>query len=497
MPQETTSLWSNDVKLYSYPAVDSNLQCDVCVVGAGIAGITTAYLLGKSGKRVIVVDDGPVAGGQSQRTTGHLSFILRERFFDLENYFGTQKAKIAVESHRAAIDFINSVISEHKIDCDFSMQKAYLFLSPNQNSEIIEKELQAVKRLGLPGKKVPRAPLEGVDTGLAICFSDHAQFHPLKYINSLSDIIESQGNKIYCNTHINSIKREKNYILSTNNNHFIEASHVVIATNSPINNRFFPHLKQAAYRTYVIAGKIPEKDVPLGLFYDTLDPYHYFRTHRNRQGEEILIVGGEDHRTAEERNIEQRYRELEYWTEQRFPRFKLINRWSGQVTESIDGLGFIGRAKNNQELYIITGDSGNGLTHGTIGALLINDLIDGKASPWQELYNPHRKTLKAAKAFIAENVNTLFQYRDWLTKGQSEVLANNSGAIVRRGLKKCAQYKDEKGTIHELSAICPHLGAIIRWNPEEHCWECPAHGSRFDALGRVVQGPANKDLKKL
>lgn len=212
---------------------------------------------------------------------------MRERFFDLENYFGTQKAKIAIESHQIAIGLIRSVISKHSIDCDFKMLEAYLFLSPNQSLKIIQKELEAVQRLGLPGKKVPRAPFEAFETGPAICFSDHAQFHPLKYINALSDIIQSQCNKIYCNTHISSVKREKNYILSTDNNHFIESSHVVIATNSPINNRFFPHLKQAAYRTYVIMGKISAGDISEGLFYDTHDPYHYLRTHSNKQGEKI------------------------------------------------------------------------------------------------------------------------------------------------------------------------------------------------------------------
>lgn len=499
MQHETTPFWKNTSDLQTYPSLGGNVSCDVCIIGAGISGLTTGYLLAQSGKKVVIVDDGPVAGGQTFRTTGHLASALDDRYFKLERYFGKKGAKLAAESHQAAIDFIESLVYKQGIDCDYETLRAYLF-EPSQTSglRLLKKEFAAAKRAGLNVKMVSRAPLESFDTGPAICFSHQAHFHPIKYLNKLCELIEQSGGTIYCNTHIDAIDYHDHYfLLETAQHHPIHATHVVVATNSPIVSRYLPHLKQAAYRTYVIAGSVPEGYVAPGLYYDTLDPYHYVRTAKDKDGKCILIIGGEDHRTAEEGDFEGRYRRLEMWTRERFPQFGEVSyRWSGQILEPIDCLGFIGKVQKDQELYMITGDSGNGLTHGTLAGLLIHDLIHGVDSPWADLYDPHRKTLKAAPEFLAENLNTACQYKDWLTSGESTHLEKGSGAVVRRGLKKCALYRDHLGNVHEMSAVCPHLGALVRWNQSEHCWECPAHGSRFNAKGDVIQGPANCSLKK-
>jgi glycine/D-amino acid oxidase-like deaminating enzyme/nitrite reductase/ring-hydroxylating ferredoxin subunit len=499
MDRETTSFWKQDAHLRIYTPLTEHVKCDVCVIGAGISGLTTAFLLSQNGKKVIVVDDGSIAGGQTERTTGHLTNALDDRYCILEHYFGKEGAKLAAESHRAAMDFIERLVVQYKIDCEYELVNAYLFNPPDVHPLILEHELQAAQRAGLSAVMVERAPLSSFDTGKSICFFNQAHFHPLKYLNQLCELIELNQSEIYGGTHATAIKQiQGTYTVITDQQSTIQAAHVVIATNSPINSRFLPHLKQAAYRTYVIAANIPQGYVPPGLYYDTLDPYHYIRTVKDKQGRLLLMVGGEDHRTAEEEHIEERYRRLTNWTKERFPLMQeVVFRWSGQILEPIDSLGFIGRAHKDQEIYMITGDSGNGLTHGTLGALLINDLILGKKSPWANLYDPHRKTIQAASDFLTENVNTLAQYRDWLTGGSKQPSHPGCGKIIRRGLKKIAQYRDEKGKLHEMSAVCPHLGAIVRWNPGEHCWECPAHGSRFDAEGKVIQGPANCNLKNI
>lgn len=485
---ETISFW-NDIKLKKYPPLTKDIKCDVCVIGAGISGLMSAFLLSKSGKRVVVVDDGPVAGGQTNRTTGHLTNALDDRYHVLESYFGKEGSKLAADSHRAAIDLIATLVSEHKIDCDFAWVNAYLFTPDNPNE--LAKELAAAKRAGLSVKKVHSCPFSSFDTGPAISFSHQAEFHPLKFIKHLCHLIEAQDGEIFSNTHVQSI--EKEFELETSNGLKIQATHVIVATNSPINSRFFPHLKQASYRTYVIAAQTPKDYIPQGLFYDTLDPYHYIRIATGEKGEEYAIIGGEDHRTGEEKNIKERFQNLEAWARTRFPKMGPISHfWSGQIIEPVDSLAFIGRVRKDQELYIITGDSGNGLTHGTLGAILINDLILKKESPWETLYNPHRITLNATHEFLKENVNMALQYKDWFTKGEKK----GSGKVIREGLKKCTYYKDEKGKVHKKSAICPHLGAILHWNEVEQCWECPAHGSRFAATGEVLQGPANCDLKE-
>ena len=494
MDKESIPFWTAEQKLRTYSPLKEDITCDVCIVGAGIAGLTTAYLLSKEGKKVVILDDGPVAGGQTMRTTAHLSNALDDRYYDLERLFGKKGSETAAQSHLAAINLVASLVKEHEIDCDFERVEAYLFAASGKPTDELTKEFHAAKRAGVDVKMVERCPLSSFDTGPAIRFGAQAQFHPLKFIKKLCELLELQGVEIFCGTHVTQIKKE-NYV-ETDQKCSVKATHVVVATNSFIHSRFFPHLKLAAYRTYVIAGKIPQGYVPAAFYYDTLDPYHYIRIAKDSLGNDILIIGGGDHRTGEEEHIYQRYVELEAWARHRFPKLgEVTYRWSGQILEPVDSLGFIGRAE--KELYMVTGDSGNGLTHGVLGRILINDLIHGRKSPWEEVYDPHRISLKATADFLEENLNTAWQYSDWLVHENKTSVNNHCGKVVSEGLGKCAIYKDEQGKEHKMSAICPHLKAIVHWNEAEHCWECPAHGSRFNALGEILQGPANSNLKKI
>ncbi len=498
--RETRSFWQAERELKTYPPLSHHLDVDVCIIGAGISGLTAAYLLSQENKNVVVLDDGPIGGGQTVRTTGHLTNTLDDRYYHLENYFGQKNTQLIAESHRAAIDFIGSLVKRHQIDCDFEHLKAYLFVPPDESTEVLKKELKAAHNAGLTDVSfVDRSPIHSFDTGLSLCFPNQAQFSPLPYLEKLCELIKEQGGKIHCKTHASKVV-EKNslYHISTDQKYSVTAKHVIYAANSMTGSRFLPHLKQAPYRTYVIAGEIPHGSVAKAMYYDTADPYHYIRTAPLTAHTDLLIVGGEDHRTAEERDIKSLYERLERWTRDRFPMLKEIKyHWSGQVIEPVDSLAFIGRLK--KESYLITGDSGNGLTHGTLGAILISDLIMGRPNPWEKIYNPHRITLKTAGDFIQENCNSLAQYKDWLqpadVKSEDEI-KRNCGAIVCEGLKKMACYRDSEGKLHKVSAVCPHLGALVRWNESEHCWECPAHGSRFTTDGQVIQGPTNHNLKK-
>jgi Rieske Fe-S protein len=277
----------------------------------------------------------------------------------------------------------------------------------------------------------------------------------------------------------------------------VTAAHVVVATNTPVNDRVTIHTKQYPYRTYVIAGPVEEGSVPPALYWDTAHPYHYVRLHNGR-----LIVGGEDHRTGQEKGDEDPHDALEAWTRERFPGLGAVDyRWSGQVMEPMDALAFIGRNPGSDDnVWIVTGDSGNGMTHGAIAGMLIRDLILGFENKWATLYDPSRKPLKAAGEFAKENFKMAVQYVDWVTPGEvadeTEIPAG-TGAVMRHGLTKIAVYRDLAGHVTRLSAVCPHLGAIVAWNAEEGTWDCPAHGSRFDPCGRVLNGPANADLAEV
>ncbi len=497
---QSTSLWMATASVPEQPALTEDLKTDVCVVGAGIAGMTTAYLLTRAGKSVVVLDDGPVGAGQTQRTTAHLSNALDDRYFRIEWLHGTEGARLAAESHTAAIDRIEAAAREEGIACDFERLDGYLFLPPGGSPDVLDRELEAARRAGLTGvERLPRAPLDGFDTGPCLRFPRQGQFHPLKYLAGLAEAIRRGGGRLFSGAHAEAITGGAPARVRVRGGRVVTAGAVVVATNTPVNDRVAIHTKQAPYLTYVIGARVPHGSVPRALYWDTLDPYHYVRLQPGSGAEDVLIVGGEDHKTGQADDQASRHARLEAWARERFPMLGAVEfRWSGQVLETIDGLAFIGRNPGDEpNVFVATGDSGMGMTHGTIAGLLLTDLILGRENPWAALYDPARKTLRAAGEFARENLNVLGQYGDWLTGGEvtsPDDIAPGKGAVIRRGLTKVAAYRDEQDVVHERSAVCTHLGCIVGWNDAEKTWDCPCHGSRFDPLGRVLNGPANRDL---
>ncbi|MEP7217808.1 MAG: FAD-dependent oxidoreductase, partial [Bacteroidota bacterium] len=346
-----------------------------------------------------------------------------------------------------------------------------------------------------------RAPIPSFNTGSALCFPNQAQLHPLKYLGGLAAAIERAGGRIYTGSRADRVSGGKRAGVETVDHVMIDADAVVVATNTPFNDLLVIHTKQAAYRTYVIGLQVATGSVPRGLFWDTADPYHYIRLQRSDNGPyEILIIGGEDHKTGQEDDPAARFGRLEKWARERFSMAGEVEfRWSGQVLEPVDGLAFIGHNPvDDDNVYIITGASGNGMTYGTIGGMIITDLIMGREHPWASLYDPGRITLRAVGDFLREGANTMMQYADWLKGSQVDDYAEikgGSGAVVWDGVTKVAVYRDEQGKAHGCSAICPHFGCVADWNDLEKSWDCPCHGSRFDPRGRVINGPANTDLE--
>ena len=479
-----------------------DLNADVCIVGAGIAGITTAYCLAREGKSVVVLDDGLIGGGETSRTTAHLSNAMDDRYFEIERLHGQEGARLCAESHTTAVDRIESIVAEEAIDCDFERVDGYLFLHPGGSGELLDRELEAARRAGLTQvRRLDRAPLKAYDTGPCLRFPHQGQFHPLKYLAGVVHAIENKyKGVIKTGTHVDSIKGGVPARITANNGRVVTAQAVVVATNTPVNDLVSIHTKQAAYRTYVIGARVKPGSVGKGLFWDTADPYHYIRLQEEpSQGYDLLIVGGEDHKTGQDSDAAQRWSQLEEWAGARFPMIEGIEfRWSGQVMEPIDYLAFIGHNPLDQSnVYVATGDSGQGMTHGTIAGILLTDMIQGRKNPWEALYDPSRITLRAAAEFTRENINVALQYTDWLTGGEvssTDDIQPGTGAVVRRGLKKVAVYRDVRGNLHGRSAVCTHLGCVVAWNSAEGTWDCPCHGSRFDHDGRVINGPAISDL---
>ena len=510
----TVSLWERTAKKFRSARLAENATTEVCVVGAGIAGVTTAYLLARENRQVVLIDDGPVGGGMTGRTTAQFVTLVDDGYEKIEKILGEEWARLCAESQMAAIDRVESIVNAEKIDCDFERVDGYLFLPPGGSVTDLKRELEAIHRAGLrDSERIDRIPIGKFSTDGVLRIPRQAQFHPLKYLNALAQRIVDLGGRIFTGTRVVKVEDSDRVKIETSDGRTITANAAVIATNCPINDRLVIHSKQAPYATYVVGLRVT-REVGRVLLWDTamtaeeeeqkLGPisYHYIRFARDETGD-VLIVGGEDHKTGQESDCEERFAKLERWTRDHFPFVgEVTDRWSGQVMEPVDGVAYIGRNPGDKNVYIVTGDSGNGMTHGTIAGMLIVDLIADRENPWTKLYDPARKTLKASVIadYISENANVAAQLRDYVTPGDAPSagkIKNGEGAVLRDGANKIAAYRDETGTLHKFSAVCPHLKCIVRWDICEKTWDCPCHGSRFDAVGRVLNGPAISDLERL
>jgi glycine/D-amino acid oxidase-like deaminating enzyme/nitrite reductase/ring-hydroxylating ferredoxin subunit len=508
-PAQSSPAWLTSPRLTSADRWRSplslNTTVDVCVIGAGIAGLSTAYELLQEGRTVLIIDDGAIGGGQTERTSAHLANALDDRYFVLEGIHGPEQARIAADSHTAAIRQVQSIVDRERIACDLRSVDGFLFNAPGEDESLLRHELAAVHRAGLTDVSlVPQVPWPSYFTGPALRFPNQAQFQPLEYLVGLAAACERLGGRICTGTRAASITDGSTVRVETFEGPIISAAAVVVATNSPINDLVTIHTKQAAYATYVISLVIPRHVIPWALYWDTLDAYHYVRLDRLDDQLDRLIVGGEDHKLGQPPEGRDCFQRLMSWALDRFPMAGPVeHQWSGIVQETTDGLGFIGRNPGDQNIYIVTGDSGMGLTHGTIAGMLLPDLIAGRKHPWQDTYDPARIPVwgTAWREYIRENSNVALQYiRDWLSGGDTAEecsIPPGSGAVVRRGLSKVAVYREPTGALVELSAVCTHLQCIVHWNGAETCWDCPCHGSRFDAYGKVLHGPANTPLERL
>jgi glycine/D-amino acid oxidase-like deaminating enzyme/nitrite reductase/ring-hydroxylating ferredoxin subunit len=499
---ESVSIWFDQHQMPSRIPLDEDFKTDVCIVGGGIAGLTSAYLLMKEGLKVCVLESGELASGQSGRTTAHFSNALDDGFDHLASLHGEEGLRLAIQSHSEAIRKVESIVNKENIDCELKRLSGYLFAMGDTEDDVLEKELEAAHKGGLVNvERYAFSPSSSFETGPCLHFPNQMRLHPIKYLAALTQKILEGGGQIFTNTHVVEFHGGKNAYVRTKDNRYVYCNAIIMATNTPVNDRFAIHTKQAPYRTYVLGFEIPKGSFPDILLWDTLDPYHYIRLENNGDTD-ILIVGGEDHKTGQEDNPEKSYAALESWAIKKFSFLGPIHyKWSGQVMEPVDGLAYLGRNPNDENnVYIITGDSGHGMTHCTIGAMLITDLIMGRENPFEKLYSPSRITVSAAKEYLKENLNVAMQYTDWLDpkfSSDTNNLPMDEGVVFRKNGKLIAAYKTQLGDIEYMSAVCPHLKGVVNWNKAEKSWDCPCHGSRFDCHGDVIEGPAISGLKKM
>jgi glycine/D-amino acid oxidase-like deaminating enzyme len=479
----------------SFETLTKDIETEVVIVGAGIAGLTIAYCLKQKGFRPIIVDAGTPGMGETHHTTAHLASVIDDRFFNIEKWHGEEGSQAAFESHAAAIDFIEKTSEELKINCDFKRVDAFLFANNTEETEDLKKEFEASQRAGhRDAEWLEENPLPRSNKYPSIKFKNQAQFNPGKYINGLLKVLK-EDIKIYSGCRILSWSEKDQIILKTSDDHKITCNKVIFATNDPY-VRLTYYTMHTAYRSYALAFNLKDQDaIPEALYWDMNDPYHYVRFGKYKD-EKVLIVGGEDHRTGQKNNAKQAWTNLERWSRKNFPFIdEQVTQWSGQILETIDGLGLIGADfKSSEKVFLVSGDSGMGLTHGTIAGMLIADIIskEHQLTAWAKIYDPGRFRWGALRIFLEENLKTNAQYLHYLCPVEHNY--KDEGEVIQKGLHKVARPKVD-GEVNELTAVCPHLGGLMRWNNAEQTWDCECHGSRFTAEGKVLNGPAVENLE--
>jgi glycine/D-amino acid oxidase-like deaminating enzyme/nitrite reductase/ring-hydroxylating ferredoxin subunit len=499
--ERSRSCWMDEGPTADAPPLESHATCDVVVIGSGIAGLSTAYELARFSRQVIVIDRGKVGRGMTARTTAHLATELDDFYSELISVRGEDEARLYYDSQVAAVNRIEAIVRDEGIDCDFARIDGYLFPAEEDHKADLEEEYQACRTLGIDVEWADRAPMPGRDTGMALRFPNQARFHPLKYLAGLVRAIEARGGSLYGDTaYVREDEDEDGVTIHTEGGQEIRASAAVFATNSPVNDKLVIHTKQLPDRTYAVAGRVPKGSVPDALVWDTYDAYHYVRIHPLSPAEDLIIVGGEDHKTGEANDQGQRLDALEAWTRERYPAFTRADyRWSGQVMEPIDFMPFSGRNPGSKHIYVHTGDSGQGITNGVAGALTLLPLIIGGDSRWAALLDPSRKSVSGGSAmeFVRGQAGVAKNFSEYVQPGDvssAEQIRAGEGAIVTEGVKKLACYRTEDGTLIRRSAACTHTGCLIHWNGFEKCWDCPCHGSHFSPDGQVLNGPAVQPL---
>lgn len=488
-------VWVTTAAAPSYPALAGDVAVDTAIVGGGITGITAGLLLKRAGQRVAVLEGRRIGSGVTGRTTAHLTALLDERYQDLTKRFGEQGARIAALSSSTAINRIEQFVREEAIDCDFRRVPGYLYTEDADQRQAIAEEVQTMRTLDLDARAVDAPPLPFA-VAAALEVPDQAQFNPLPYVYALAAALDGNGCHIFEQTRVSKVEDGAPCRVRAEHG-TVTARQVIVATHTPINDLLAFQPKIAPYRSYVLGVRL-RSTPPEGLFWDMMEPYHYTRSFVDEQGP-LLIVGGADHKTGQVSDTAAHFQQLEQYVRERYDVAAVAYCWSSQVYNPADGLPYIGLYPTNKHVYVGTGYGGNGMTFGTLTAMLLSDALLGKQNEWQSVYDASRvKPLAGARHFVTENVNLgLHAIGSWFKTDDTDLDAvpAGEGRIISVRGEQIAAYRDESGALHTLSPTCSHAGCSVSWNNAEKSWDCPCHGGRFTAEGVLIEGPPVKGLE--
>ncbi|UWG99008.1 FAD-dependent oxidoreductase [Dehalobacter sp. DCM] len=495
--QPPQSYWIASTPQPQHSVLNEDIETDIAIIGGGIVGLTTAYLLKQEGFTVSVVEADCILQGTTGNTTAKVTSqhtLVYNRIFQK---FGKDKAQHYADANQTAIKTVSDLVNSLKIDCDFSWQSAYCFTHRDDYVPEIMNEVNTASLLGIQAYFVPEIPLPLGIKG-AVRFDGQAQIHPRKYLLALAEKIPGNGSYIFEQTRVTRVDEGKPHRVITKNGKTITAKIVIIATHYPCyeaHGMYFSRLYPE--RSYALGVRIKGK-YPGGMYITAEDPARSLRSHMTKD-EQLVIVSGEHHKTGQGEDTSNHYRKLKDFAEQLFTVIDIPYRWSTQDYSTADGVPYIGQlTSDTQEIYVATGFGKWGMSTSTAAALIFRDMILNGYSPWQDIYRPSRFTpIASAKSFVKENLNVA---KHLISGKLSPVPDKNEipcgeGKIIEYEGQRTGAYREQNGKLHLIDTTCTHMGCELQWNSAEKSWDCPCHGSRFTYSGEIVDSPALDNIE--
>lgn len=493
-------IWREDTKLSTYEPLNEDTATEVAVVGGGITGITTAYLLAKAGKKVTLLEADELLNGTTGHTTAKVTAQHGLIYHELIRHFGEEKASLYYQAQMDALQSMEEWIDKYQIDCQWVKEDAYLFATTQTGARKLEKEHEAYQALGIPGHSGNALPFE-MDATRSLSMENQARFHPIKYLSALIEEFTKMGGEIYEQTKAIDLKEKDRIEIETGNGFTVACEKVVSCSHFPFyDGKGFYFSRMYAERSYLLAIE-PEKEIPDGMYLSIDEPKRSIRT-ADYKGTPILLIGGESHKTGQGVDTSFHYNALEEFAAETFGVKRKLFQWSAQDLTTLDKVPYIGPiTRSNDRVFIATGFRKWGMTNGTLAAKLISNYVMGEESLYHELFKPSRfKSDPSMKQFISQN----FEVATHLVEGKLELvqetpkrLKKGEGMVVQWKGERAGAYRDDEGKLYVLDTTCTHMGCEVEWNSGEHTWDCPCHGSRFSYDGAVMEGPADQPLMKI
>lgn len=499
MPQQPESYWLASTEQRSFEKLTADLNVNIAVIGAGITGITTAYLLAKEGKEVALLEAGKILNGTTGYTTAKVTAQHHLIYDEFISHFGEENARLYFEANIDGLNFIRQMINEHSIECDWTEEDAYVYTAAEDKVQAIRDEYKAYEKLGIPGAYMESIPLP-ITARAAVVMKNQARFHPIPYLLRLLDEFIRLGGRVYEQTTVEKVEEGMPNIITTSEGHRLECLDVVSCSHFPVFEGGMYYAKMHADSSYALAVK-SDTEYPGGMYISAENPKKSIRA-VEYEGEKLLLIGGESHKTGQGICTINHYEALKTFAEQNFAAREIAYRWSTNDYGTLDKLPYIGmNSLKTPNSFIATGYRKWGMTTGTVAAMILRDMIIGQTNRYEKLFDPNRfHADPSVQKFVKENVNVAKQYvagkLEWI-RTKTEDLGIDEAAHVRIKGKKAGAYRDRNGKLYLVDTTCTHMGCEVAWNAGDRTWDCPCHGSRFHYDGSVIEGPAAQPLKEV